>query len=346
MILDQFTLGEEYPTLLIAEVSANHDNSLEQALALVDIAADAGWDCLKLQTYTADSLTIPSNHPSMEIDPVWGNHNLYELYQSAGMPMDFHEPLFARARERGLMPFTSVYDPMDIDFVEKLDCAIYKIASFEMTYDALLEAVGKTRKPVILSTGMSTMDEVKHAIDILDTHGTSQIVLLHCCSSYPAPLEEINLRAMQSMGEHFNLPVGFSDHTIGSRAAIAASAMGAVAVEKHYTNDNLRTGPDHRFSANPDIMREIAEGIKEIHQLRGSAEKKMTPAELISRDKGRRSVYAVTKLEQGHIIQESDFRIVRPNAGIPANDAHRVLGKTLRTPVEQGHPITYADIAN
>jgi len=345
MRINDITLGEDAATLLIAEVSANHDNDLDQALALVDIAADAGWDCLKLQTYTADSLTIPSNHRCMQIDPVWGKKNLYELYQNAGMPMEFHEPLFARARERGLLPFTSVYDPVDIDFVEKLDCAIYKIASFEMTYDALLEVVGKTGKPVILSTGMATMHEIEHALDVLDKNGCTDIVLLHCCSSYPAPLEDINLRAMSAMGERFDLPVGFSDHTIGTRAALAAAAMGAVAVEKHFTNDSSRSGPDHRFSATPQMMQEIADGINEIHQLRGSAEKRTTAAEMISRDKGRRSAFALADLAAGHIISDSDFRVVRPNAGIPANEAKSMVGKKLIRQVPQGHPITYSDIA-
>jgi N-acetylneuraminate synthase len=327
--------------LLIAELSANHDRDLEQALKLVDIAAEAGWDCLKLQTYTADSLTMRSDHPAMNIDPKWGKKTLYELYKTAGMPMEFHEPLFKRARERGLVPFTSIYDPCDLEFIENLDCAYYKIASFELTFDALLAAVATTGKPIILSTGMATLSEIEHALEILHKNGAGQIVLLHCCTSYPAPLEHINLRAMLSMGHRFNLPVGFSDHTIGARAALTASAMGAVAIEKHFTNDMTRKGPDHRFSATPEILKEIAIGVEEIHTLKGSAEKQTTAAEEESKKRGRRSAFAQRRLSVGHRLTEADFRFIRPNAGISANCDQALPGRILKCEVPAGHPITW-----
>ena len=344
LTLEGKLISPEAKPLLIAEISANHDRDLDQALALVDIAADAGWDCLKLQTYNADSLTIPSNHPSMKIDPVWGKENLYELYQSAGMPMEFHEPLFAKARDRGLLPFTSIYDPRDLDFIEGLGCAVYKISSFEMTYDDLLRAVAGTGKPIILSTGMATMDEVAHALDVLDAADSGPVILLHCCSSYPAPMDQINLRAMAAMGDAFGRMVGFSDHTIGSRGPLAAAAMGAVAIEKHYTNDPTRTGPDHRFSATPDVMADIATGVAEIHALRGSAEKHTTEAEKISMAIGRRSAFALVDLPVGHRVTEADFRFVRPSAGIPPTDGAAILGARLANPVKQGMPICYADL--
>ena len=198
-------IGEDVRALLIAEISANHDQDLDQALALVDIAADSGWDCLKLQTYSAESLTIRSDHPSMTTDKVWGKKNLWDLYEGAAMPMEFHEPLFAKARDRGLLPFTSVYDPMDLDFVETLDCPIYKIASFEMTFDDLLVAIAGTNKPIILSTGMATLHEISHALEILDGANSGEVILLHCCSSYPAPLDQINLNAMASLKNEFGL---------------------------------------------------------------------------------------------------------------------------------------------
>lgn len=344
MQLTQNPFRSDGKPLLIAELSANHDRDLEQALTLVDMAAEAGWHCLKLQTYTAESLTMQSDHPAMRVHPKWGKKTLYELYKTAGMPMEFHEPLFARARKLGLIPFTSVYDPCDLDFVEKLDCAYYKIASFELTYDALLAAVANTCKPVILSTGMATLDEVEHALEILHKHGSGEITLLHCCTSYPAPLDQINLRAMLSMGEHFNKPVGFSDHTIGSRAALTAAAMGAVAIEKHFTNDMNREGPDHRFSATPDILKEIALGVDEIELLKGSAEKQTTAAEEESRQRGRRSAFAQRSLSAGHILTESDFRFIRPNAGIPANCNETLAGKTLSEDVAAGCPITWSSL--
>ncbi|WP_226781959.1 N-acetylneuraminate synthase family protein [Oceaniglobus trochenteri] len=345
LTLEGKTISPEAKSLLIAEISANHDRDLDQALALVDIAADAGWDCLKLQTYDADSLTIPSRHASMRTDPVWGHDNLYELYQTAGMPMEFHRPLFDRARERGLLPFTSIYDPRDLEFIENLGCAVYKIASFEMTFDDLLSAVAATGKPVILSTGMATMDEVGHALDVLDKGNSGPVVLLHCCSSYPAPLDQVNLRAMTAMGDAFGRMVGFSDHTIGARAPLAAAAMGAVAIEKHFTNDPTRKGPDHRFSATPDVMAEIATGVAEIHAARGSGLKQTTEAEQVSKAIGRRSAFALRDLPAGHVIADGDFRFVRPGAGIPANRPDLVRSATLARAVKGGDPITSDDIA-
>ena len=344
LTLEGRSLGPEHPTLLIAELSANHDRDLDRALALVDVAADAGWDCLKLQTYDADSLTLRSDHPSMRVDPVWGAATLHELYTASAMPMAFHEPLFERARERGLLPFTSVYDPRDLDFVESLDCPLYKIASFELTFDDLLAAVAATGKPVVLSTGMATFAEIERALEILDRHGAGEAVLLHCCSSYPAPLEALNLRAMVATGERFGRPTGFSDHTLGARAPLAAAAMGAVAVEKHFTDDASRPGPDHRFSATPATLREISEGVAEIHRARGSADKGPTEAEREARASGRRSAFALRDLPCGHRVRAADFRFVRPNAGVPANDAGALVGRRLLHAVAAGHPIGHGDL--
>jgi len=338
-------IGPGEKCYLIAELSANHDRDLDQALALVDIAADAGWDCVKFQTYNEDSLTVPSRHPSMRIDPVWGTDNLYDLYKTAGMPMEFHEPLFRRARERGLLPFTSVYDPRDLDFVETLGCAIYKIASFEMTFDDLLIAVAGTGKPIILSTGMANLAEVGHALDVLDRAGSGPVVLLHCCSSYPTPVEEANLGAMETLRERFGRPVGFSDHTIGATVPLAAAAMGAVALEKHVTNDPERPGPDHRFSATPEVMREIAEGVATIHAARGTGEKELRQIETGNRETGRRSAFALRDLPAGHEVAEGDFRFVRPGVGIPANRKDMLLGRRLARAVAQYDPILPADIA-
>ena len=339
------SLGPGHPALLVAELSANHDRDLERALALVDVAADAGWDCLKLQTYDADSLTVQSDHPATRIDPVWGKSTLRELYASAGMPMEFHAPLFERARERGLVPFTSIYDPRDLDFVESLGCALYKIASFELTFDDLLAEVARTGKPLILSTGMASFAEIGHALEVLDRHGAPEVILLHCCSSYPAPIDEINLRAMLATGERFGRPTGFSDHTLGARAALAAAAMGAVAIEKHFTDDASRPGPDHRFSATPDVLADIAVGVAEIHRLRGSPDKGATEAEGVSRAIGRRSAFALADLPAGHRVTASDYRFVRPCAGVPADDPAALPGRRLARAVAKGHPIGYADLA-
>ena len=280
----------------------------------------------------------------MTIDKVWGTTNLWDLYEGAAMPMEFHEPLFAKARDRGLLPFTSVYDPMDLEFVEALDCPVYKIASFEMTFDDLLVAVAGTKKPIILSTGMATLDEIYHALDVLDRANSGEVILLHCCSSYPAPLDQINLNAMASMRDEFGRLVGFSDHTIGSIGPLTAVAMGAVAVEKHFTNDPTRSGPDHRFSATPEIMVEIAAGVKDIHTLKGQRTKELAAAEAPQKTIGRRSSFSVRDLPADHVISEADFRFIRPNAGIPPTNKAALVGSRLRRAVPAGTPITYDDL--
>ena len=344
MYINQFKVGKHERTLLIAEISANHDKDLDQAIALVDQTADSGWDCVKLQTYSAESLTVKSKHSSLRIDPVWGESNLYDLYKSAAMPLEYHQPLFDRAKEKSLLPFTTVYDPRDLDFVENLGCELYKIASFELTYDDLIAQVGATRKPVILSTGMANLNEIERALEILEYNGSKTIILLHCCSAYPAPIDSVNLCSMETIGKTFNRLVGFSDHTIGADIPIIASAMGAVAVEKHITNDVTRAGPDHRFSCTPKIMRKISKGVRTIQLARGSGVKDTQLVESGNKLLGRRSAFALRRLPVHHRIEEEDFRFVRPCSGIPANRKNELIGKRLKRSVDAFHPITFEDI--
>jgi len=343
--IEHITLGEGEKPFLIAELSANHDRDLDLALKLVDIAADAGWDCVKFQTYDADTLTVPSTHSSMKIDPVWGTDNLYDLYNSAGMPMEFHAPLFERARERGLVPFTSVYDPRDMEFVEGLGCAVYKIASFEMTFDDLLIEVAATGKPIIMSTGMANLGEVDHAMEVLDKHRAGPVVLLHCVSSYPAPVEEVNLASMATLRDRFARHIGFSDHTIGADVAVTAAAMGAVAIEKHFTDDMTRPGPDHRFSATPEILRDIAQRVDLVQTMRGTANKDTVQAEAGNRAAFRRSAFALRDLKAGEVLTYGDYRFVRPNAGVPVSDKPALIDRRLARDVKQYDPITYDDLA-
>ena len=342
--INQFRIGKHERTLLIAEISANHDKDLDQAIELVDLTANSGWDCVKFQTYSADSLTVKSKHSSLIIDPVWGKSNLYDLYNSAAMPVEFHQPLFDRAREKSLLPFTTVYDPRDLDFVEALGCELYKIASFELTYDDLLAQIGATRKPVILSTGMANLKEIERALEILEHNGTKTIILLHCCSAYPAPIDSVNLRSIETISNKFNRLVGFSDHTVGADVPIIASAMGAVVIEKHITNDVTRTGPDHRFSCSPQIMRKISAGVRKIQLARGSGIKDTQLVESNNKLLGRRSAFALRRLPAHHRIEEGDFRFVRPCSGIPANRKNELIGKRLVRSVDAFHPITFEDI--
>lgn len=337
-------IGEGRLALLVAEMSANHDRDLKQALALLDIAARVGVDAVKLQTYGPDSLTLRTDHPSARVDPIWRAANLYELYAQAAMPYEFHEPLFRRAKELGLLIFSTVYDERDVDFLEKLGNPIYKIASFELVHLPLLRLVGQSHKPVVLSTGMATLDEVQEALDALTAGGAKDIILLHCCSAYPTPPEAANLAAMKTLRDKFRCPVGFSDHTLGVHVATAAVALGACFIEKHFTNDPKREGPDHRFSAAPEELRELVRAVRQVESAIGSGKKFTADCEAASKQIGRRSIFAVVEIPAGTKISREMVRIVRPAAGLHPRHLEQIIGRAARRKIPAGSPITSEDI--
>lgn len=336
-------IGDEAPTFLIAEISANHDGDLDQALSLVELAAEAGFDAVKLQTYTADSLTINTTHTSSRLDPIWGSDHLYELYRKAAMPMEFHRPLFRRIAECGMLPLTTLYDPIDLEFVESLGNSIYKIASFEISHVPLLRAVAQTGKPVILSTGTATLGEVEEALDTLTIANCGQIILLHCCSAYPTPPEAANLRALSTLQSAFGLPVGFSDHTEGSHIPLAAVMLGACVIEKHITNDPSRSGPDHRFSASPSQMKNLVDHIRDAEKAFGDGRKRVQSIEAENRVVGRRSIYVVEDVEKGDFLNKKNVRVIRPNAGLHPRHWDEVLGSVAKRPLKAGNPLLSAD---
>ena len=336
-------VGKEAPAFLIAEMSANHDSNLDQALALVEIAADAGFDAVKLQTYSADSLTVRSDHPSARVDPSRGASNLYEFYRKVAMPSEFHPPLFALARSRGLVAFTTVYDPRDLDFVERLGNPIYKIASFELSHLCLLAEVARTKKPIILSTGMATLGEIEEALEVIERHCGGPVVLMHCCSAYPTPPEAANLDAIITLKHAFGLPVGFSDHTIGAHVPLAAVMRGACAVEKHYTNDTARSGPDHRFSATPDVLHQIAANVRACEAAIGDGRKSVQSVEAMNKA-NRRSIYVIRNIAPGEPIGEGDVRVVRPGAGLHPRYLPHVIGRKAKTGLRAGSPLAWDDL--
>ncbi len=334
------TIGEGAPTFIVAEMSANHDQDLDQALALVDIAAQAGVDALKLQTYTPDSLTMRTAHPSAQTDPKWGADNLYQLYEKAAMPYHFHAPLFEKARELGMIAFSTAYDEAAIDLLEELATPAYKIASFEMVHIPLLRAIGRTGKPVILSTGMAGMDEVEEALNALVSAGAEQIVLLHCCSMYPADPAIVNLSAMHTMRQAFGYPVGFSDHTLDTAVPIAAAALGACMIEKHYTNDPQRPGPDHGFSLGPNDLQRMVEGIRAVQVAVGDGVKTMSAGEA-PEEAERRSIYAAVDISAGRTISGEMVTIIRPGAGLHPRHLEEIVGRVARCDIPAGWPLTW-----
>ena len=337
-------IGAGQPPFVIAEVSANHDRDLNQALTLIDVAAESGADCVKLQTYTADSLTMRTSHESARVDPEWGAANLYELYQKSAMPLDFHKPLFQRARERKLIAFSSVYDVADVDFLEQFDVPAYKVASFELVHLPLLRRLGETKKPVIISTGMASLGEIEEGLSALSAGGAGEIMLLHCCSSYPAEPETINLAAMATMRRAFGLPVGFSDHTLGSAVAIAAAALGAAAIEKHFTNDPQRSGPDHRFSIDPRGLRELVSGTRQAHVALGDGIKRMRPCEATNKAVGRRSLFSATHISAGTTIEPHMLKVIRPGSGLHPRYLQTVSGRAAQRDIEAGRPLQWEDV--
>ena len=342
--MNEYFNNNEGP-LLIAEVSANHDKSLSQLFLLIELAHSSGWNCVKLQTYTADSLSVRSNHKSTKVGKEWGGGRLYDLYDRAAMPMEFHQPAFEKIRELGMVPLTSIYDPRDLDFLEKLQCSAYKVSSFELTYLDLLRTIADTGKDLILSTGMASLNEIKTSIDtIKNKNPETNITLMHCISAYPAPVETVNLSAIETLRDTFNLNVGFSDHTLGSEAAILAFTLGASMLEKHITNDKMREGPDHRFSAEPQILREIVKGIKRVQTLRGSGEKGTLKSEEANRKMGRRSAFTTKIIKKGEKIAQDNFRFVRPEVGIPADTDQPLIGRTLNKQLAEGMPIKWDDL--
>lgn len=337
-------VGAGQPAYLVAEMSANHDRDLAQALALIDVAAEAGVDAVKLQTYGPDSLTVPTTHPSARVDPVWGAANLYELYARAAMPYEFHQPLFERARERGLVAFSTAYAEADVDFLEELSNPIYKVASFELPHLPLLRHVGQTRKPVILSTGMASLGEVEEAVGTLAAAGCPQVVLLQCCSAYPAPAASVNLAAMRTLREAFHCPTGFSDHTLGIHVAVAAVALGANVIEKHFTNDPGRAGPDHRFSASPAELRSLVHAVREIESALGSGLKGTAACEAGNKQVGRRSIFTSRAIPAGTVITAEMLRVVRPGSGLPPRDWPTLLGRRAQRDIPAYWPVSWEDV--
>lgn len=334
-------IGPDCPPFVIAELSGNHNGSLERALAIVDAVADAGAHAIKLQTYTADTMTLRGAHRIEDPNSLWYGRELYELYQEAYTPWEWHTPLFARAKERGMLAFSSPFDESAVDFLETLDVPVYKIASFENTDWPLLRRVAATGKPVIMSTGASTLAEVADAVEVLRAAGCRELTLLKCTSTYPATPENTNLRTIPHLAQLFpDCLVGLSDHTAGHGAAVAAVALGASVVEKHVTLRRADGGVDSAFSLEPEELRDLVIETERAWQSLGNIQYGVQRAEAKSR-LFKRSLYVAQDIAPGEPFTAENVRVIRPGDGLPPRYFDQVLGKTARQAMRAGTPLTW-----
>lgn len=334
-------IGAGYPPYIIAELSANHNGSLERALASIDEAKRRGASAIKLQTYTADTMTIDSGLPDFFIQGgPWSGYKLYDLYKWAETPFQWHKAMFDHARKIGITVFSTPFDETAVDLLEELNTPAYKIASFELTDLPLIEYVAKTGKPLIMSTGMATEEEIEEAVTTARNAGCTELVLLHCISSYPAPIEQANVAQLVELGQRFNAVPGLSDHTLGTAASVAAVALGACLIEKHFILSRQEGGPDSGFSIEPDELERLVSDSRDAWAAVGRAGYARQAAEEGS-NVFRRSVFFVRDMSAGEKVTEKDIRRIRPGSGLPPKYFDTLIGKKLKVDVSRGTPTAW-----
>jgi N-acetylneuraminate synthase len=340
IIIDGREIGAAQPPYIIAELSANHNGSIETAFRLIDEAKRNGADAIKLQTYRADTITLDVDRPEFHITGgLWDGKSLYQLYEEAHTPWEWHKPLFEHARKQGITIFSSPFDPTAVDLLESLGAPAYKIASFEAIDLPLIRYVAATGKPMIISTGMADVSEIQEAVDAALGAGCKQLALLHCVSGYPAPSEEYNLRTIPDMQARYGTLVGLSDHTLDNTTAIASIVMGACIVEKHFTLDRKGGGPDDSFSLEPADLAALCRDTKTAWQALGAVDYGRTASEMAN-VQFRRSLYFVKSLAAGETITQDAVRSVRPGHGLAPKHLPEVLGRKTKVAVQYGDPVT------
>lgn len=331
-------IGEGHPPYIIAEMSANHNGRLDTAMETINKAKACGADAIKLQTYTADSMTIDCDKDDFLIHGgLWDGYKLYDLYLEASTPYEWHKPLFEHARKLGITVFSTPFDESAVDFLEDLNTPAYKIASFEATDLPLIKYAASTGKPIIVSTGIANAEEIAEIVETAREAGCESIVLLHCISSYPAPVDQSNLLTIPDLRSRFNTLAGLSDHTLTNTTSIAAVALGAVVIEKHFTLNRNVKGPDSAFSIEPDELKALCRDSYTAWQALGKADYSCKQAERAMK-KFRRSVYFVKEMYPGDTINKSHIRRIRPGLGMPPKLFDSLLGKTVNAHVTPGTP--------
>lgn len=339
-------IGPEYPPYVIAELSANHNGDLGQALRIIDAAVQAGADAVKIQTYRPDTITLKSDAPDFQItEGLWAGQTLYDLYEWAHTPWEWHETLFAHAAKRGITLFSSPFDPTAVDLLESLGTPAYKIASFEAVDLPLIRYVAAQGKPMIISTGMADLEEITEAVDAARAGGCQELALLHCVSGYPAPAADYNLATIADMAARFGVPVGLSDHTQDNTTAIASVALGACIIEKHMTLDRAGGGPDDSFSLEPDEFAALCRDARTAWEAVGKVDYGRKSSEL-GNVKFRRSLYFVKDMKAGEVISEDCIRSVRPGYGLAPKYLDQLVGCRVSNDVAANTPLNWSHLEN
>lgn len=334
-------IGPDHSPYVIAELSANHNGKLATALRIIEEAKKAGADAVKLQTYKPDTITLNCDSEDFKIrGGLWDGRTLYELYEEAHMPWDWHKPLFEHARQVGITIFSSPFDNSAIDLLEDINAPAYKIASFEAVDLPLIKYAASTGKPMIISTGMADAEEIQEAVDAAREGGCKQLAVLHCVSGYPAPAEDYNLRTIPDMIQRFGLVTGLSDHTLDNTTALASVAMGASIIEKHFTLDRSGGGPDDSFSLEPNELFALCRDTRTAWSALGKVDYGRKSSEQ-GNVKFRRSLYFVTDMKAGDLVHKDAVRSVRPGFGIPPKFIDEILGKRLKRDIPSGCPVNW-----
>ena len=334
-------IGPDQPPYIIAELSANHNGDIENAFKIIEEAKKAGADAVKLQTYRADTITIDCDKDDFQIKGgLWDGRTLYELYEWAHTPWEWHQALFEKAQEVGITIFSSPFDFTAVDLLEELNAPAFKIASFELVDLALIARVAQTGKPMIMSTGMANELEIQEAINTAKSNGCEELLILHCVSGYPAPAEQYNLKTIKDMAERFDVLVGLSDHTIDNATAVTSVALGACLIEKHVTLDRKGGGPDDSFSLEPLELAQLCKDTKTAWQSLGKVNYERTEAEQ-GNIKFRRSLYVVKDIKEGEVFTTEHVKSIRPGFGISPKYYHDVIGKKAKKDLTFGTPLSF-----